>query len=608
MFCICHFSNTTAKTYFVSSFSGDDSRTAHQAQNQTTPWKTINRLNSFDGLQPGDSVLFRRGDTFYGSLVANISGTAKMVITYASYGTGPNPVISGLTTMTGWKFFKENIYYTSLEVSSLNLVIVNGIVEGMGRYPNSKYLKYETHIKNESITDDQLKEFPSWTGAEIVIRKYRWIIDRHVVTAHLGNTLVYNTLSTYGNNNAYQPVDGNGYFIQNHIGTLDKFGEWFYDVSSKRLYINFGSENPSSCTVKASSQDYNARLENVRNLTFSAIDFEGANMWGVALLNCENIGFTNFNISYQGGISVFGRAIRKVTLKKGKVNHSLSSGIYFEFDSHDCRVEDLEIKNTNMIAGTGRSGDGVGNGICIVGNNTVIRNSSVKNSGYSGIQFKGDNVVIENNYVDLFCRIKDDGAGIYTYTGDKTIKYSGRVIRNNFITNAVGAFAGVESYQYEPFGKAAGIYLDDFSNHTVVSNNTVANGEWAGIFLHNAQDNKIKNNLIYNFACQLVVHQSTPVTRNIEVTDNYLIAKAVPQSLIHFKTYVYDDPTLIGTFNNNCYWKANGNHTPIVIDQEYAGGRRLVLNVQAWQEDYNLDEDSYMLQTNSPLFEAGFFK
>jgi hypothetical protein len=215
------FSCTSAKTYFLSSSMGSDSRSVYQAQYPVTPWKTLNRLNSFKELQPGDSVLFKRGDVFYGTLEINRSGTRDGVITYSAYGKGADPVISGLTSVREWSVHNKNIFYATLTTKSLNIVTVNGVTTGMGRYPNDGYLSYELQKGNESITDHHLESMPSWVGGEVVIRKYRFIIDRHTITGHLGNTLSYNSLSAYGNNKAYAPVNGNGYFIQHHINTLD---------------------------------------------------------------------------------------------------------------------------------------------------------------------------------------------------------------------------------------------------------------------------------------------------------------------------------------------------------------------------------------------------
>jgi len=56
-----------ANNYYFSSTDGDDSRTSFQAQDSSTPWRSINKLNSiFSSLQAGDVILFKRGDVFYG--------------------------------------------------------------------------------------------------------------------------------------------------------------------------------------------------------------------------------------------------------------------------------------------------------------------------------------------------------------------------------------------------------------------------------------------------------------------------------------------------------------------------------------------------------------
>src|SRR3954464_8832936 len=81
-----------ATNYYFSSTDGDDSRTSAQAQNSSTPWRTIDKLNSFfSSLQPGDVVLFKRGDVFYGSLSIKKSGSSGSPIMFDAYGSGAKP-------------------------------------------------------------------------------------------------------------------------------------------------------------------------------------------------------------------------------------------------------------------------------------------------------------------------------------------------------------------------------------------------------------------------------------------------------------------------------------------------------------------------------------
>src|SRR6059058_2197712 len=87
-----------ATNYYFSSSQGDDSRTSTQAQNPSTPWKSIDKLNSFfSSVKSGDQILFKCGDTFFGAISTSKSGTVSAPITFSSYGTGAKPIITGLT-------------------------------------------------------------------------------------------------------------------------------------------------------------------------------------------------------------------------------------------------------------------------------------------------------------------------------------------------------------------------------------------------------------------------------------------------------------------------------------------------------------------------------
>jgi hypothetical protein len=77
-------------TYYVSA-AGSDSSTGTSS---STPWRSLSKVNS-TVLRPGDTVRFRRGDTWSGGIVANQSGTAAAPIILNGYGTGNAPTITG---------------------------------------------------------------------------------------------------------------------------------------------------------------------------------------------------------------------------------------------------------------------------------------------------------------------------------------------------------------------------------------------------------------------------------------------------------------------------------------------------------------------------------
>lgn len=276
-----------ATTYYFSSSQGNDDRSEKQAQSSSTPWKTLDKLNSFfNNLQPGDAVLLKRGDIFYGSIRVNKSGTAGSPIAIGAYGSGVKPVITSFISIKGWTAngTYKGVYQsvnTSLG-STVNAVLINGEVQELGRYPNSDapnkgYLAIESHDGKTSITDNDLSSSVDWTGAELVLRSRRWVIDRDVIISQSGNTIFYTPSSKYEPNNKY------GYFIQNDIKTLDKPGEWYYDPSSKQLSVFFGKNNPSSYTIQAPSIDNLISSSNNSNIVFDNLQIKGANVCGFLL-------------------------------------------------------------------------------------------------------------------------------------------------------------------------------------------------------------------------------------------------------------------------------------------------------------------------------------
>jgi hypothetical protein len=77
-------------TYSVA--AGNDSNSGTSAG---AAWQTIAKVNASTFL-PGDSILFNRGDAWYGtSLVAPSSGASGTPITFGAYGSGANPQIKG---------------------------------------------------------------------------------------------------------------------------------------------------------------------------------------------------------------------------------------------------------------------------------------------------------------------------------------------------------------------------------------------------------------------------------------------------------------------------------------------------------------------------------
>jgi hypothetical protein len=105
-----------ATTFFVSA-AGSDS---NSGTSSGSAWQTIAKVNG-STFSPGDSILFHRGDVWYGTaLVVPSSGSSGSPITFGTYGSGANPIIKGATNLsTGGYTLAPNTQTTIFQRPSL---------------------------------------------------------------------------------------------------------------------------------------------------------------------------------------------------------------------------------------------------------------------------------------------------------------------------------------------------------------------------------------------------------------------------------------------------------------------------------------------------------
>ena len=320
-----------AKNYYFSTSLGSDSYTSTQAQSTATPWKSITKLNAiFSTLVAGDSILFKRGDIFYGTIITNKSGASGNPIVISAYGTGTKPVISGFTTLSSWSDVGNGVYQAAAPAadSDLNMVTLNNIPQAVGRYPNATdvnggYLKYESFADTTSITDNELTSTINWTGAEVVIRKKLWVLDRCKIINHTGGTITYINpgVSDFDGSNNY------GYFIQRDPRTLDRLGEWYFNGSTKNLQMYFGTAIPSSYSIKISTVDTLLSISTNSYINVSNIAFEGANSITVYVNNTSNINIQNCDISNAGECGIISQNVSNILVENCTTNNVLSNAI-----------------------------------------------------------------------------------------------------------------------------------------------------------------------------------------------------------------------------------------------------------------------------------------
>ncbi|HSB94285.1 MAG TPA: right-handed parallel beta-helix repeat-containing protein, partial [Flavitalea sp.] len=599
------FNMAQATTYYFSSVSGNDSYSSTQARSSSTPWKSIAKLNSiFNTLLPGDVVLFKRGETFYGSITITKSGTSTAPITIGAYGTGSNPVITGFQTITNWVSVGGGIWKATNSAfgSKMNVVTVNNKVTAMGRYPNldqpnEGYLTVTSHVNNTSITSSQLTSTTSYTGGEVVIRKNFWTLDRCAITAHSGGTLTYT-----GGTSWYSPQDGFGFFIQNHIKTLDRLGEWSYSASTKTVNMYFGSSSPSSYTVKMSAIPSLVTASNDYYINITNLSFVGADN-GILLLAGSNINVDGCDFTaLVNAVSTYPNVTDKMKVTNSTFNNILDHGMLLR--TTGSLIENNKMNNIGVFAGMGSSGDGGLKGITISGASNIIRYNSLDSVGFTAIRFEGgSNNVIQNNFISNFCFVKDDGAGIYTYKGTaSTAIYTGQKIIGNIVLNAIGAPAGVRNPDY--YQAAHGIYIDDNSSNVEISGNTAANCYGTGLFIHNARNLVLRNNTFYNNQNNQVIasydRSSLASISGLTYRRNILVSKNPTQKVVVYQS-ILDNLSSFGSFDSNYYCRPL-NNSMVVAGSEPS--RKENHDVPVWYSRFKLDPNSKQSPITYPAYKT----
>jgi parallel beta-helix repeat protein len=555
-----------ASNYYFSSSIGNDAYTAMQARNPATPWQTTSKLNAvMSTLLPGDSVLFKCGDTFYGGFSISVSGTVGLPITFSSYGTGAKPIITGLSNLPTWTAQGGNIWEANCTSCGnvMNVLTMNNVQQEMGRYPNKSaankgFLKFESHIENTQITDNELSNTPNWTNGELVIRKEHWILDRTPIINHTGTTINFNNVSSY------KPKDNWGYFIQNHPATLDQNGEWYFNPTTKKILV-YSNVSPATLNANCATADVLIVISGTRSyINLNNLVLKAAN-GHLVYFNASNASFikiSNCDLSLAGMDGIVATSLNNCVIENNTINYTSNNGINISEGNYNV-IKNNIILNIGTIAGSeyGTNG-GYNNGIALGGNNNTITNNYIDSTGYNGITFQGDSVLIKNNFINNFCLVKDDGGGIYTWNNCPTdpkppffgVPHYNQKVLGNIVLNGIGNAYGTANEFGIPdttLVNTHGIYLDDYTTNAVINDNTVANCISSGIFLHNAVNNDIKNNTLFNndYAQLFFSNGSACAANTVEnnkAFNNILFSKTRKQFVASMLTYSANN--LIGSF------------------------------------------------------------
>lgn len=488
-------------TYYVKAGGND----ALSGLSDANAWGTIAKVNGFT-FATGDTIKFKKGDSFYGSIVVPSSN-----LVFDAYGTGAKPIITGFTTLAGWTSAGGGVWYITVTAvkNTVNMVTLNDAPQEVGRYPNSDatnggYLTDSSYTGNTQYTCTALNG-TNWTGAEVVARLRGYIVERNTITAQTGSTITYaQTIATINPRNAATPAPttppavGFGLFIQRDIRTLDKLGEWFFNTGTKVMSIYFGAANPSSYSVKVSSLDTLMNINTKSNITVNGLDFEGANLAAVYFVDGSNRNITNCTINNSGAKGIFGWASDNTIIDNNTVTNCMTGAI----DIRSCCAANVSVTNniiasTGMLKGMSSFYDPADCNAVYVGLGSTARISlnTIDSTGYTGIHYDGSGVNVDSNFVNHYCQVRNDGGGIYAFHNYA----SASNIRYNTVLNAGNAILGTQ----EQAG-AHGIYMDGGQGGVNIIGNTISTVYGVdyyasfGLLFNSPKNIVARDNTVYN--------------------------------------------------------------------------------------------------------------
>ena len=200
-------------------------------------------------------------------------------VTYAAF-PGEKPVISGGSTVSGWKK-NGNVWNAKFDADTAAMLVVNGIRQVLARTPNTGYFVPPVISKTTDLLHFNKDEIRNWDNMEDnrIIMLLRW---------HTGINSIKKVDEKAGVATFKSPQEGvvivpPRYYIENIKALLDAPGEWFFDKSNREISYIPEKEisDPNLVITEVPSLNQllvvRGKMEKpVRNLRFYGLTFEGA--------------------------------------------------------------------------------------------------------------------------------------------------------------------------------------------------------------------------------------------------------------------------------------------------------------------------------------------
>ncbi|MBR77710.1 MAG: hypothetical protein CMD36_07355, partial [Flavobacteriales bacterium] len=274
-----------------------------------SPFKTINKALSM--MSSGDTCFIRSG-TYHEEVIIN--GKNDIVIT--SYNNEFVCFEGTQQINSNWIPYSSNIFQTNLDKHIWQLFVDNNQMV-MARWPNANFTDTSIYTLNSWASGivDSVLGYPngSYNGFELVdpskfdLGSTGLNVSGAIGIMNVGSFKTFNRQITSHSANDnffnYNPVPSNSYrdkhhnfYLEGKLDFLDQANEWFYDTTSKTLYLfPEDGQNPNGKIIKGKVQDYAFNINNSNNVSISNLYFFATTFLAKS---SSEISITNCNFSY----------------------------------------------------------------------------------------------------------------------------------------------------------------------------------------------------------------------------------------------------------------------------------------------------------------------
>ncbi len=560
-----------AGNYYISS-DGDD---GNSGESPEQAWRTLEQVNnSMHIFLPGDSVLFRRGDTFRGYLHINCNGSADAPVVFSCYGSGKKAVIDGSVTLPEWTPGSGGIWKADRPetvTGEVKNLFIDGEFASLARHPDEGFYFTSDPEGKTVFSASEMASFSGnyWEGADIAVRTANWIIDVLPIDSVDGERVVLKEEATYN------LLPGYGFFIQNHVHALDREGEWAW-TDDGSIYIFMEESDPNDTEIIIPEQDLGIYIDNSDYISIRGLKVSYQKEAGVVAEYSDHVGLYGNEVFYSGTDALRTRYVNYLEAENNILKGANNNGLDMNY-TKESTFRQNTVRNIGSVPGRGLNGNLKYMGILINrSENLLFQYNNIDSIGYNGISFfRSGNIEIRNNAVSYACLVKDDGGGIYTWENQKP----GNVVSGNVVTYTTGEQSGVPPAKKH---KAHGIYIDDRSYDLLVENNTAAYNHDFGIYIHNAKNVVISGNTLVDNDVQLGFGGGEDWPGN-EVTGNIFVCTDDEMLCVRmYGSYNYDEN--FPAFDSNVYGKFTVFKIAFQSYEDEDGGHAANLIFDQWKE------------------------